>query len=192
MGLITITDIEAALGVDVSSDEEPRIQWYIDAVSSFIVDYTSQDFLPHVAEALVCQADGGGVIEFQDLTSVSKVELYDQWQKLYSEVVAGDYRFDGISKILFLAPGETYRVTATYGFTVVPPSIKAIATQLVLAGTGLDRMAAGGLKSFRIGDEEVVYGVTLSDTGSPQVTLSGLQRNSLDSYSPGSHTWRLL
>lgn len=189
--LITIADLEAATGLTISSEDEAMYQWYIDAVSGYIIDYTDEDFAVHTNEVLVCQADGWGIIEFPQLDSVSKVEHYDQWQGLYEEITFGNYRFDGISKVLYLLPHETYKITCSYGYTSVPASIKSLATQLVMAGSGLDRSAVGGIKNYRIGDKEIQYGVTANEAGGPIITLAAFQRRTLDKYGFQTRTLRL-
>lgn len=191
MALITIEDLEAASGQDISTEDEARYQWYIDVVSEYVMVYTGQDFAFHEDEELICQADGRGIIEIFGLTEVSEVEEWDSWTHTYTSLIKGDYRFDGMSKILYLVPRETYRITVSHGYSEIPTGIKGIVTDLVLAGTGLDSAANGGLKSYRIGDKEEVYGVSTYEAGGPIISISSLMRKTLDAYAGGSYSWRL-
>lgn len=204
MGLIQISDIEAALGSDISSEDETRVQKYIDIVSRFVARETGVVFGP-VDTTIKALADGKGIIEINSLNTVTLVEILDGTTNVYSDVNAGfyyafnsglyddrhslgytGYGYDGISKVYGLSPYGSYKITASVG-EPTPEEIKDLIILLVLAGAGLDATASGGLKSYRVGDVEEQYGVT--ENGS--VTLSGLMRMTLDSYVKTSDTYRL-
>lgn len=195
MGLVNVAYLEALLGYDISTDDEPKIQAYIEMVSSFIEDYTGRSFSTHEDVAVVAVADGRGMIEIADLQSITSVEQLDQWTNTYGGLSNfygnSGYAFDGIEVIYGLCPHVTYRVTATYGFAAVPEDIKNIVALLVLAATGLDVTAVNGLKSYRVGDVEESYGVSTNETGEPQVTLSSLMTHALNGYATGTTTYRL-
>lgn len=204
MGLIQISDIEAALGSDISSEDETRVQKYIDIVSRFVARETGTVFGP-VDTTIKAVADGKGIIEINSLNTVTSVEILDGTTNVYSDVNAGfyyafnsglyddrhsygytGYGFDGISKVYSLCPYGSYKITANVG-EPTPEEIKDLIILLVLAGAGLDSSATGGIKSYRVGDVEEQYGIT--ESGS--VTLSSLMRATLDSYVTGSDTYRL-
>lgn len=194
MSLIGIGDIETALGSDISSDNEARVQWYIDAVSAFIESFVGRNFNLQEDVTIIARADGGGFIEISDLVSVTSVSLLDPWTGIYGGLTSWPnlgYAFDGIDKIYALCPYETYKVVCTYGWDSVPVDIAGIATLLVLAGTGLDLTAINGLKSYRVGDVEEAYGVSTKETGDPTITLSRLMTKTLLGYSRGTTTYRL-
>lgn len=191
MALLTISDLEVASGTDIPTLEEPRYQFYINAVTSYIETYLDQTFTAVSNEDLICQADSRGCITFSSLTSVSAVQERDNWLGTYTAYTSGNYGFDGVGTIYGLVPYTTYKVTVSYGWSTVPADIKAVATQLVMAGSGLEPSAAGGLSRYRVGDVEETYGVTDSGSGSPVVTLTSLQSAVLNSYSARTRTIRL-
>jgi hypothetical protein len=190
MSLATIADVEAAYGSDLTTEEEPKIQWYLDAASNYIERFVGRKFTLHEDQVLICPTDSRGIIEIPDLVSVSTVEELDIWLGTYGALGSYGYAFDGIDKIFGLYPRETYRVTCTYGFAEVPDDVKEIVVNLVLVGTGLDPNAQGGLKSYRVGDVEEFYGITTMETGLPLVTLSSLMTETLYSYHSGTTTYR--
>lgn len=183
---ISITDIETSTGTTISSADEPRIQWYIDAVCSYIETTTGQKFSPTTA-TLRCQADSWGVIEFPQITSITTVEVYDPYLQTYSALTTGDYAYDGISKLYNFCAYETVRLNLTYGWPYVPEDIAAVATDLVKAGSGLEQNASSGLSTYRVGDVEEQYGVTNGGV----VTLHTLMTDVMHIYSSGNTTWRL-
>lgn len=191
MGLVTIAEIEAALGSDIETADEPRVQWYIDVVSEFVETYTDQSFTAVTGETQICESDRRGCIEFPSLNAVTKVEFRDPWLGTYTETTSGNYAFDGINTIYALDPYATYRVTVSYGWTTVPTDIKGVIVQLVLAGTGLAPGSSGGLAAYRVGDVEETYGVTAAENGGPIVTMASLQRDVLDAYRLTTRTWRM-
>lgn len=195
MALITLSQLEAILGYDISTDDEPRIQTFIDLVSTFIESYTGVSFTEHEDAVIVCRADGKGIVEIEALNSITSVELLNAGTGVYGAVTQATYSwgyfFDGISMIYNLCPYETYRVTCDYGLTSVPKDIQEITKLLVMAGSGLDVTAVNGLKSYRVGDVEEAYGVTAAEAGSPPVTLSRMMTKILNGYSTGTTTYRL-
>lgn len=192
MGLITLDDLEIASGRIILSADEPRLQWYIDAVSGYIETYCDQRFSAVANDIFMAMADRRGAIEIPGLTAVASVQLRDNWLATFETLVSGgDYTWDGIDTIYGLTPYATYKITVSYGWETTPADIKNIVTELVMAGTGLAFGAKGGLKSKRTGDVEEQYGVTVEENGGPVVTLASLQRTVLDSYRTTTRTWRL-
>lgn len=190
MALITLGELEAILGYDISSEDEVRVQSFIDLVSNFVESETGVHFGLHEDSIEVARSDGKGIIEIPDLLDVTLVERREEtgWWEL---TVGSDYSFDGLDQIYGLCPRTVYRLTIDHGYEAVPADIKNVVQLLVLAGSGLDDTAVNGLKAKRVGDVEEQYGVAQSDTGEPQVTLSSMMRNVIDSYAGGIGTFRL-
>lgn len=178
MGLITIDDVNEAVGEDVPEDDEERVEWYIEVVSDFLEQYTGRTFSEQSDVTMTTRANSWGIIEFPELTSISTVEMIDG---NYGGFLPVTYRFDGIGSIYDLVPYGVYRVTVTYGSDTVPDAIRRIATLLVMAGTGYDPSAIGGLTKIKTGNVEDTYGVAQSGA----VTLSGLMEGVLQDYDVG-------
>lgn len=208
MALADISDIEDLLGSSISGAQEDKVQAYLDLVSDFIIKYVGTDFALHTDAVLKVRADGKGIIEIDNLDSVSLVEQRDGFTGLYSDVTSViyyaynsglygcdynyvGYGFDGISQIYGLMPRRSYRVTCTYGWTSVPSDIKDVVSLLVLAGAGLDYEAINGLKSYRVGDVEEAYGISANENGRPVVTLNTLMSAVLDNYRTTAVTYRI-
>jgi hypothetical protein len=190
-GLITIADVETAIGSDIASSDEARVQWYIDVVSKYVETYTDQSFTTVTAEPHICETDRRGAVEFSTLNAVTKVELLDPWLNTYTEVTSGNYAFDGVGTVYGLLPFRTYKITVTYGWGTVPVDVKGVVMDLVLAGTGLGAGATGGLIAYRVGDVEEAYGVSTFQNGGPIITLASMQRAVLDAYVRTTRTWRM-
>lgn len=188
MGFISITDIETSTGENISSEDEPRVQWYIDTVCAWIEDYTREKFSPVTDAELRCQADGWGVIEFPQLTDITSVETWDPYLQTYTALTIGDYAYDGIGRLYGFAAYETIRLTVSYGWEVAPEGVCAVAVELVKAGAGLVQGGSlSGLSLYRVGDVEEQYGVTKDGS----VTIHTLMAAELHSYHSGAATWRL-
>jgi hypothetical protein len=204
LGIIDISYIETLVGYSLTSEEEVKTQRYINIVSSYIESKTGRRFSVQDGAVVKAITDGKGIIEIPDLTAVDLIEYRDAYTGTYTDVTSGipyafnsgqypmgygnpyDFGFDGISMIYGLIPRSSYRITCTYG--VEPPEdIQGIVADLVLAGTGLDTSARGGLASKRVGDVEEFYGVTPSGN----VTLTSLMTEILNQYDTGNTTYRL-
>lgn len=181
MGLIEISDVQAAYGQTIDADDEATIQYYIDIVTADLEDYTGLSFSLVVDDPVICRADRHGIVEFNESVSVSLVEELDPFLHTYSEWPNSTYSFDGIDTVYNLCAYGTYRITVSYGYAVPPDSIKGIAADLVLAGSGLDPSAAQGLVKKRVGDREEQYGVS-GATGAPSISLTSIQAKVLEKY----------
>lgn len=181
VGIIEIEEVETALGESIPESDVPRVQWYIDTVSAYVENVTGRAFSEQTDAVHTARANSWGCIEFPELTSVTLVELLDGYLLTWYDATPYGYRFDGIDTIYNLVPHATYRLTVTYGPADPPDDIIGVVTQLVMAGTGYDISAVGGLTKTRTGDVEDVYGVDSSG----RVTLSELMQQVLDSYHAG-------
>lgn len=186
MSLTSIGEIETASGETIASDDEARVQWYIDAVSAFIESYTGLEFNLHEDVTIRARADGKGMIEIANLIEITTVQERDAWTGVYGSLPyhygSTGYAFDGIDTIYGLCPYESYQIVCSFGFEEVPADIAGVATQLVMAGAGIDNTAINGLKSYRVGDVEETYGVSQNETGFPVVSLSTLMSAVLNKY----------
>lgn len=205
MGLISMEYLESVLGSEVSEEDLPKVQRYIDIVSEFVKTYTGLKFTVVTEAQIKAVADGKGIIEIPDLISVETVELRDGYTGLYGDVTSSIYYaynsgyygsygqygfgFDGMSQIYGLRPKHSYRITCSYG-RACPEDVKGVIALLVLAGSGLDATAVNGLKSYRVGDVEEFYGI-MGGPDEPTVTLSSLMTTVLSAYRAGDGTLRL-
>lgn len=190
--MFELHELEAVYGTEVSSDDEPTVQAYMELVTTFIESYTGLSFSLHEDQVLVARADGKGVIEIDDLVSVASVEALRPSDGSYWSLTRGThFLYDGIDRIYDLCAYGTYRITASYGDVTVPADLKQIAIMLTLVGSGLDSAAVNGLKALRVGDVEEAYGVSASDTGEPLVTLNTIMTDILNRYASGTTTYRV-
>lgn len=178
VALITVQDIEVALGRDVDdTQEQSEWQFYIDTISDFINNYVNVSFerATDVTERL--KADYYGQIKLTgpvvEITSVKNARTLqeDQWVDFDS----------GNNTLYYLEPNQTVLVTYTYGYSTIPDDIQ----QLVLA-TVLDQIneiSPVSLRAFKVGDVEEQYrdGMLTQLFG-----MSG--RKTLNKYGSNSYT----
>lgn len=184
--MITIAQVEALLGYDLETSDLPRVQSYIDLVTSFLERETGIHLGVREGTVLVVRADGKGIVEIPDIVEIGSVESLDP-SPVPSVLTSGtDYIFDGLDSIYNLEPYGVYRITLDHGWEVIPSDLKNIALMLVLAGTGLDTSSVEGLVAERVGDVEESYGVRPDKS----VTLSTLMTSTLQSYVQSPTTFR--
>lgn len=179
MGLITVDDVEIAVGRPITGAEADQVQYYIDAWSAYIKVYTGTSFTLHTDEVVRLQADYYGLIDFQfgPVTDVSDISTPDG-QTLYYAA------WDFLNTIYGLPPHKVVDVTMTYGYEEAPADIASVATQLVV-----QTMAnPDGLTSYRVGDVTEGYG-GLKPGGSP--SFQSMVGVVLDSYRTTETTWRI-
>lgn len=190
MALLTIADLETAANQTIAAEDEPYYQWYIDAVSAYILEqYPYLNYGEDVE--VVADSGSAGLIQIPNLVSITSVERFSRYDDTYTTLNRAEYSFDGIDTIYDLRRFTTYRLTVSYGSSVVPDAVAAIATQLVLAGSGLDPDAIGGLTEISVGNVREKYGVTTNGLGEPVVSMSSLQSGVLKNYRPQNVTWRV-
>lgn len=161
MALLTIEDLEIALGRSLESDEEPNAQYLIDAVSAYIEDVTDTAFSEHTAVTERFLADYYGIIELSpypvnDVISVTAVNY-----------VSPMWYWDGGQCIYNLYPNQVVDITYDYGKSSVPTSIKSVASEMVKSV--IDNLPEGALKSKQVGDVQHTFaeaaGANFNDLG---------------------------
>lgn len=189
MALLEIEDLEVASNQEIAVEDHAYYQWYIDAVTAYLEE-NYPNIIYSAEEDIYCDSGPAGLIELPGLIEFSDVELLDRATDTYYPIPRAYYSFDGVDKIYNLCTHATYKITVTYGFEDPPASVVAAATQLVLAGSGLDPNAVGGLTEYQVGNITEKYGVMVGVDGEPVVTLSTLQTRALARYKSTNTTWR--
>lgn len=149
--LITVEDIEAALGREVA-DEEEEAQWQflINSLSDFVNNYVDVSFVAIEDETRRFKADGLGQIKLpRPVTNVTSVSNFRTGNIDYY----GDW--DGLDLIYNLLPEQVVDVVFSYGYTEVPDDIKNLMLTGVLAQ--LEEISVVALRSFKVGDVEEQY-----------------------------------
>jgi hypothetical protein len=148
--LISVGDIELALGREVA-DEEEEAEWqrYITLVSRYIKGVSDYGFEPlTVTERL--KADSRGEIKLRrPVTDIISVTNYRTGQPdLYVD-------FDGLDTLFYLEPHQVVDVTYSYGFDSVPADIAEIAVSLVLGLLGENTPT--NIQVYQVGDVKEQY-----------------------------------
>jgi len=147
--LITIDDLENALGREPTEYEEAEWQRYITLVSSYINESVDVSFT-ETTETVRLKADGFGQIKLKgpvtDIVSVKNFRTgnEDPWVD-----------FDGIDTLFYLEPHQVVDVTYTHGYSTVPADIKDVCVNLVLNLLGENTPT--NIIKYRVGDVEEQY-----------------------------------
>lgn len=180
MGLITVDDVEIALGRDLVGAEAAQVDYYIDAWSGYIESYTGTFFTEHTDEIKRLQADYYGLIDFKfgpvtDVTSILSPTGSPIWCA----------QWDYLNTIYGLYPNQVVDVTLTYGYADVPADIANFCTSAVV-----DTMDnPGGMTAHRVGDVTEDYSGNWS--ARPPINFQSMGTAVLDSYRITETTWRI-
>lgn len=144
--LITIDDIEGALGRPAEdAEEEAQWQYYIDTISFLINDYVDVSFEVVEDEVRRFKANYEGEIELPgpviDVTAVNNfrdgsADVYVDW--------------DGMTTLFYLESEQVVDVTWSYGYTDVPDDIKSLVLTMTL--NEINELSPTDLRSFKVGD----------------------------------------
>ncbi|MGW2919519.1 phage gp6-like head-tail connector protein [Streptomyces angustmyceticus] len=181
MPLATAEDVAARLGRPVLVDEQPRISAFLEDVTGFIEDYCGRDMARRTDQPITLYPEGDCVLfvppRFRMLLTVAGVLQNGQG-------VTG-WTFNGRQLTREDGWGESaVTLTASWGYEVVPASLKAVACSEVIRWLAL----SPGVGKERVGEVEIEF----SAPSSAQ-TLSQAARTSLAPYRPsrlGSLTLR--
>ncbi len=178
VALITVQDIEVALGREVEDSEElAEWQFYIDTISAFINDYVDCSFerFEDVTERFT--ADYYGQVKLPtpvvSITSVKDV----RWG---NEDLSVDFDI-GTNSLFYLLPGQVVNITYTYGYSTIPDDIQQLVLSTVLAQ--INEIAPVALRQFKVGDVEEQY-----RESEIQKLFSITGRRTLNKYGSNSYT----
>ncbi|MEU8948775.1 hypothetical protein [Streptomyces sp. NPDC048489] len=161
MALVTTDDVVARLGRPATdATEAARIQAFIEDATGLVVDYCWTDFQRHTDESFTAQVEGGSArlaaALFPDLT-ISSVTLVG-----VGVLDQADWYVRG--RTLYVpcaAEGSTLIVTASWGWTDVPQTIKAAICVEVIRWLAV----SPGTVSEKTGDLEVQYAYAANVAG---------------------------
>lgn len=149
--LITVADIENALGRGVEDDEEEAYwQFIIDSLSAFINNYVDVSFEPFTDATVRLQADQYGMIKLKGpVTGITSVKNFrSQLEDFYVD-------WDGIDTIFYAEPNAVLDVTYSYGYSEVPLDVKMLMISGVLAQ--IEEKSPVNLRSLQVGDVAEEY-----------------------------------
>lgn len=179
MGLITIAELEAALGRDLDATQEAQAQALIDLFSAYATTYTGVTFTP-VDDAVVRhQSDYRGVIT---LVPNPVREVGDTVSVLDPTLVL-EVGFDGVNTLYNLNPHAWYDVTMSYGYETTPDDIKFYVTQSVIGAIANPT----NLSQYRVGDVTETYSTDPSAKTPMQQAVDAI----LESYKTTEETWAI-
>lgn len=183
MNLITIEELEAALGSDIESGEEAQVAHYISLISTYIKSYTGAKFSPEEVTDRF-RSDYYGVVELPGpVSEISDVRYYYGQQAVW--------RWDGYNQIYDLRPEVAVDVTYTSGYSEIPADIKMVATEgakrLYYSPAGQEN---GPLVRYRVGDVEEQYKAPFN-IGIGAGIFNDLETYILDKYRITETTFRI-
>ncbi|MGW0087846.1 phage gp6-like head-tail connector protein [Streptomyces sp. NPDC003328] len=170
MPLASVEDVAARSVQPISQDAFPRVTAFIEDVTGLMEDYCGRDLDRRQDQELTLYAEGAWCLpvppRYRTLMTVSAVEVDGQ-------AVTG-WSFDGKQLVSDTCwPTGPVVVTASWGFSTPPASLKAVTCSEVMRWMAV----APGVQSEKVGEVEVTY----SGASSTQ-TLSALTRAALKPY----------
>lgn len=177
--IITVSDVETALGRTFTAEEEAQATYYINRISAFIGSYCDLISLEEVVDDEIrAQADYYGIIEVGGgpISVVTSVEAVDGTGEV-------GYSFDGSNRIFGFEPFQTVDIVLTRGSDVIPEDLKQVALDAVVDVMRLPSEVR--LTQRKVGDITYVY-----ENGDGTATVQ-FSQNVLDRYATTEYTWRL-
>lgn len=188
VSLVTIEDIEVALGRTASNEaEEAKWQQRIDQISAFIDGYVDCSLEELADDAIRAQADYYGVIELggDPISTVTSVNHFGD------STAYGIPYWDGMNTIYGLAPMEVVDIIYSHGYESVPEEIKGVALDAVLAVLGIaEQGSSGPIRQFTVGDVTEAYAFSKGEDGATFVNVS-ISGQVLNNYRQTAGTYRV-
>lgn len=145
MSLVTIADLEEALGIEISSEDINPTQFLLDKISAYIETYTGITFSLVEEAEVKLTSDYYGIIDLPG--PVIEVLGVKNWRD-DSDVFYWD--FNGDSELSGFYPDQTVVVTLSYGYETVPSDIKLVALDMAVSATAAPRISEVTMKT--VGD----------------------------------------
>jgi hypothetical protein len=171
MPFAAVEDVQARLGWPLTTEEETRVQAFIDDCTVLIEDYCGKDFQRHVNESFQLPSKGGWFLEiprrYTSFLTVDSVALSDG-------TVVEDWTMNGNCLVLEACwPDSGYvTITGSWGYTT-PPAVLKTAT----AAEVIRWMAqTPGLAMERTGEREVEYATASSPQSLSEAACRALRR----------------
>jgi len=180
-GIITIAELEAALGRTLVGDQIAQAQYFIDGVSSYVETYTGVTFTLHENEVVRQQADYYGELALapEPIIAVGDVTA------VHIPSCTTFYGYDGLNTLYNLEAHGVYDVVLTYGYETPPTDIKTYVTEQVRFMIN----NPNNLSQYRVGDVTETYNT--KDQTDDVMSVAGLGQDTLDSYKRTEQTWKL-
>lgn len=144
--LVSVEQVEAALGRDLTTEEAARIDFLLSSASSRIRAYTRQDFT-FVEDDEAVLRPVGTVIRLPQLPVTEVTNVVAIGLGGLPDVTLGGWSWDGISKVDIRGIGsvvlnlpewwysygpDTYRVTYSHGYATIPQDVVDAAINMIL------------------------------------------------------------
>lgn len=177
MAFVTVEDVASRLGWPLTSDEETKVQAFIEDCIVLIEDYCGKDFERREDESFQLPPGRGCFLQlprrYLPFLQVDQVQLGSEvvtdW--ILEDQEIGLYRPDGWDQVV--------TVTGSWGYNPVPAVLKTVVTAEVIRWMA----QTPGLSMERTGEREVEY----ATASSPQ-SLSAAACQALRRYRPSATT----
>lgn len=182
MELTSISNLESALGRDLTSDEEAVAPYYISLVSDYISAYTGLKFDLETV-SLRLKSDYYGVVELPGGPVAGVVDV-----KYYYDSGVAEWEWDGDNQIFGLEPKVAVDVTYAVGYLEPPGDLQRVATQVVKRMLLSPNGEPGSVFRQRVGDVEEM--LTGNFGGLGRGMFNDFERLVMDQYRQTATTWR--
>lgn len=178
VALITVQDIETALGREADDSEElAEWQFYIDTISAFINSYVDVSFERLISVTETHKADHYGQVKLPGpVVEITSVKNY----RTGLEDLECDFD-PGNSTLFYLMPDQTFNITYTYGYSTIPDDIQQLVLSTVL--DQINEISPVALRERKVGDVEEQY-----RDGVIQQLFGKSGKKTLNKYGSNSYT----
>lgn len=184
MGIVSLLEVERAIGQCFDPSESKRVEYYIDYISALVEDYTGKSFTQKTDVILTAQSDAYGYIVMgcTPLLTISSVVYSVDAVPVVGVGEVPNWMFDGLDTIFNLCANLTVNITCSFGYVTAPLPVKGYVIEAVKYVIN----NPSGLASFRVGD------VTQTYVGaSGEATFTSLSNDALQPYMTNEATMRL-
>lgn len=171
MAFTTVEEVATRLGWPLSTDEQAKVQAFIEDCTVLIEEYCGKDFERRESQSFQLPAKGGWYLEiprrYSAFLTVDSVVLDDG-------TVVEDYRLNGNFLVLEECwPESGYAtITGSWGYANPPAALKVVTTAEVIRWMS----QTPGLAMERTGEREVEYATSSSPHSLSEAAKSALRR----------------
>lgn len=171
MAFVTVQEVAVRLGWPLTSDEEARVQAFIEDCSVLIEDYCGKDFEPRANESFQLPAQSGCFLviprRFLPYLTITSVSFGDG-------VPLTDWEWRPTSFTLYRGAGwdQPITVTGSWGYNPLPAVLKTATTAEVIRWMA----QTPGLAMERTGEREVEYATSSSPQSLSEAAKYALRR----------------
>jgi hypothetical protein len=147
VALVTVEDIETAMGTTFSETETGTAEFYINGLCAYIETKTGVSFATKTGQVKRFRADPYGIIKLNPGPVNAVSLIHDVYTN--TDLTSDCWLWNGLDEIRYLYGFQIVDITYDYGIAVPADDVKMAATTAVMRGI---LSPQDGLKSKQVGD----------------------------------------